>query len=186
MPTTSTVDSLGALEERVTGLERGQTAIIQSLDALAKEVRERQRIPWGGLSFGVAVVGILGAVVAFGVMAYINVITEAQNRLQTQINTVTTETVPRSELDARREQNRDNLDRMEAAIMKLTDAIVPRGEHAEHWRAQETADVNLQRQIDELRQQFGSAYSLSNALQDIQDRLTRLEQRELGSSQTLQ
>lgn len=145
----------GALEERVTGLERAVTHISTSIDTLGKEFRERQRFPWaaiwGGVSVLLVVVGMFGAIVIWGFNSYLGGINE-------------------------------NFNRFHADFVKLADSVVPRGEHEGHWQAQITADATLQRQIDEMRANFGATYSLGDAIRDISERLDRLEQLRLDQS----
>jgi hypothetical protein len=147
--------NLGALEERVTGVERAISHISSSIDALGKEFRERQRFPWaaiwGGVSVLLVIVGMFGAIVIWGFNSYLSGMT-------------------------------DNFDRFHADFVKLQDSVVPRGEHIGHWDAQVTADANLQRQIDELRATFGGTYSLGDQIKNLGDRLARLEQLRLDQS----
>lgn len=147
--------NLGALEERVTGLERAIDHVSSSIDTLGKEFRERQRFPWaaiwGGVSVLLVVIGMFGAIVIWGFNSYLA-------------------------------GNNENFDRFHADFIKLSDSVVPRGEHEGHWSAQTTADENLQRQIDDVRSVFGSTYSLGDQIQNLGDRIERLEQLRLEQS----
>lgn len=147
--------NLGALEERVTGLERAVSHISASIDALGKEFRERQRFPWaaiwGGVSVLLVVIGMFGAIVIWGFNSYLGGINS-------------------------------NFDRFHADFVKLSDGVVPRGEHESTWQTQAAIDTNLQRQLDELRTAFGATYSLGDAIRDISNRLERLEQIRLDQS----
>jgi hypothetical protein len=147
--------NLGAIEERVTGLERAVGHISNSIDALGKEFRERQRFPWaaiwGGVSVLLVIVGMFGAIVIWGFNSYLSGMNS-------------------------------NFERFHEDFVKLSDSVVPRGEHEGHWEAQVTADANLQRQIDETRSLFGSTYSLGDAIDDLGRRLDRLEQLRLDQT----
>lgn len=147
--------TLGALEERVTGLERGVEHISASLDSLGRDMRERSKFPWpavwGGVSVLLVIVGMFGGIVIWGFNSYLTSLQANMTGLQSQIIT----------LDA---------------------SIVPRGEHAERWRALEAADANAQRQIDQIRSDFGSTFSLNDTLKSFQERLERLEQLRLEQS----
>jgi hypothetical protein len=147
--------NLGAIEERVTGLERAVTHISTSIDALGKEFRERQRFPWAVVLSGIGVLLLIASM--FG-----GIVVWSFNSYLTGIN--------------------ETFDRFHLEFTKLSDSVVPRGEHQGHWEAQVTADAYLQRQLDELDAKFGSAYSLSDAMSQIQDRLSRLEQLRLQQS----
>lgn len=70
---------------------------------------------------------------------------------------------------------RDSNERNTADIRQINDAIVPRGEHAQHWAKTDADIVNLQKQIDQIRNDFGNTYSLHDALSDLQKRLDKLE-----------
>lgn len=145
----------GALEERVTGLERAVTQISTSIEGLGKEFRERQRFPWaaiwGGVSVLLVVVGMFGAIVIWGFNSYLA-------------------------------GNNENFERFHADFVKLSDSVVPRGEHESTWRTQAAVDANLQRQLDELRAAFGATYSLGDAIHDLGARIERLEQIRLQQS----
>lgn len=60
-------------------------------------------------------------------------------------------------------------------IKQINANIVPRGEHQGHWDITAGQIVNLQKQIDQQRNDFGSTYSLRDALADMQKRLDKLE-----------
>lgn len=64
-----------------------------------------------------------------------------------------------------------------ADISKLTENIVTRGEHVQHWANTDAAITNEQRQIDQIRQEQGGTFSLRDAIQQINSRLDKLESR---------
>jgi predicted Abi (CAAX) family protease len=176
--------SSAALEERVSGLERLVASVANSVDRLAIEVRDRQKFPWGAATFALGVIALLAAVVTFGFMAYIGAIAGSQDRLQAQLSSWIDNSVSRSELEERRESTSSRMERIETDIDQIDSGIVPRGEHEEHWRSQAEQVANLQRQIDVIRSEFGSSYSLNDAMTSLQDRLDRLESLRLQSSPT--
>ena len=147
--------NVGALEERVSGLERSLAHIVSSLDGLAKDVRERQRFPWpavwGGVSVLLVVIGMFGALVMYGIAANFD-------------------------------RDRSNIDRIETAILALTSATVPRGEHERQWLNEAQQRDDLQRQIDQLNDTFGASFSLNDTLKALMDRVDRLEQIRLDQS----
>lgn len=75
---------------------------------------------------------------------------------------------------------RDATGRNSDDIKEINRAIVPRGEHEGHWANTDAAITNLQKQIDQQRQDFGSTYSLRDALSDMQKRLDKLEDTKKG------
>lgn len=145
------------------------TSVISSLDNLAKEVRERQRFPWGAASFALGVVALLAAVITFGFMAYIGEIRGGQDNLQNQVTALSQSALPRSIADERQAQT-------ERRLLTIESGIVTRGEHQSQWNNQQQATADIQRQIDQLRGEVGSSYSLNDALSTIEERLERLEQ----------
>lgn len=195
--------NVGALEERVTGLERtvghvsttvdrlstqvSQIApIVPAVEALARKLDERSRFPWGvvfgGLSVLITSAGIGMGIVIWAFSAYISGQYDALNRLNGEIETLDTNSVTRHELEERREATNQRITRLEADVSEIEDGIVPRGEHEEHWRSQEQRVVELQRQIDQIRTDLGSSYSLNDALTTLQERIDRLEQLRLSAS----
>lgn len=174
--------NVAALDERVTGLERSVATIAQSLDGLAKEIRERQRFPWAVVLSGVSVMlfifSMLGGIVLWSFNGYLSGNSDALDRLQSQMLI----SVPRTEYEERKLATDERTDRIESELQRLSDSIVPRGEHAGHWQAQATDTANLQRQIDEVRSVFGSTYSLGDAIATLQERIDRLEQLRLQQS----
>lgn len=70
---------------------------------------------------------------------------------------------------------RDATTRNTDDIKQINANIVPRGEHQGHWDITAGQIVNLQKQIDQQRNDFGSTYSLRDALADMQKRLDKLE-----------
>jgi hypothetical protein len=148
--------NFGALEQRVAGLERAVTT-------LADEIRGRSQIPWGAVSACLVALGLVMAFAVWGFNAYIG--GTQQSILLVQ------------------QATSERMDRFEAALMKVQDGVVPRGEHEERWRSLESGDINLQRQIEQIRAELGSSFSLNDALQSISERIARLE--ELRLQQTV-
>lgn len=141
--------NFGALEQRVAGLERAVTT-------LAEEIRGRSQIPWGAVSACLVALGLVMAFAVWGFNAYIGGTQQSIMLVQ--------------------QASSERMDRFEAALTKVQDGIVPRGEHQGKWETQANEIANVQRQIDQMRSEFGSSYSLNDALKAIQGRLERLEQ----------
>ncbi len=179
--------NFGALEERVSGLEHGMSDVRASIDGLAREVRDRQKFPWpaiwGGVSVLLVVVSMFGAVVIFGFMAYINGNTSQQDRLQAQLSAFIQNSVSRTELEERRTASDSRMALLEAQVLRISEGIVPRGEHEGHWDREAVNATNLQRQIDQMRDDFGSSFSLNDTLKALMERVDRLEQIRLEQSQ---
>jgi hypothetical protein len=58
--------------------------------------------------------------------------------------------------------------------------LVPRPEHIERWRANEKDLENFRQRLDELRKDYTSVWGQRDLLQDLRDRLYRLEQEKKG------
>lgn len=60
-------------------------------------------------------------------------------------------------------------------IADIRQNIVPRKEHEKDWAAQVKTDGDQDRRIEQIREDFGSTYSLKDALSDMRLRLEKLE-----------
>lgn len=67
------------------------------------------------------------------------------------------------------------LNRVDTTILRMDAAVVPRGEHQGKWNETTLQLTSLQKQIDEMRKEFGGTYSLRDAMADQQKRIDRLE-----------
>lgn len=176
----SAAENGGAVGARVTALERQYTAISSKLDALTEKMDARRAVPWGAIGTGVAMLAFLGGIVIWAFSAYILQIQVAQQSADRRIEQLAMVTVPRAELDDRRIVSNARTDRIEADILRIQEGIVPRGEHSERWRSTDAEIAGVQRQLDQLRADFGGTYSLKDALRDLQQRLERIENKEIS------
>lgn len=166
---------IGALEARVTVLSEEIHNVRQSITSLHAKFDQGRATPWGAVTAGLAALGLIGAVVVWAFGAYTTQINSNQQAMMGSIEKLANVVVPRAELEDRRAISNQRIDRMDRDIEKLEMAQVSRGEMQEHWRAQETGDLQIQKQIDDIRATFGSSYSLKDALSEIQARIERLE-----------
>ena len=58
-----------------------------------------------------------------------------------------------------------------AEILRLREAVVPRGEHVEKWNGITQSIANVQRQVDDLGKQVGSSYTLRDKIIELQKQL---------------
>lgn len=65
--------------------------------------------------------------------------------------------------------------RNQADIIAINASVVSRGELQGHWDIDAASITGLQKQIDQQREDFGSTYSLRDALGDLKGRLEKLE-----------
>lgn len=164
-----------ALEQRVSGIENQIGALAGSIDSLARDVRDGRKFPWGAAATVIAATGLLGAIITFGFSAYIGQINANQTGLQGQISALTQNTMPVGQLNERYDQTERRLSTIEGGL-------VTRGEHESQWQNQDASVADLQRQIDLIRTDLGSSYSLNDALSALQSRLDRLESLRLDAT----
>ena len=190
-----------ALEQRVYGLERGVqdlgtrfsgeiSNVSAQIAGLAAKLDERSRTPWATIVSAMGVV--LAVVVAGGQLAKMP-IDDAISRLERDQAALDRDTVPLptfTEFKSTYENNRtiNRLD-IDAKVAKLNadiktledrrnadrDAVVPRAEHQERWRAQDQAVASVQRQVDDLKAAFGGIYGARDVIIDLRERLDRVE-----------
>jgi hypothetical protein len=189
---------LAALEQRVYGLERSVHDLNQlftgrigevsaQLAGLSTKLDERSRTPWATI---VSAMGVVLAIVIAGGQLAKAPVDDALARLDRDYDRLAREAVGTgsfSEFKTTYENDRllgrHDLDarfaRTDAAVAAVErgvrDALVPRGEHQERWRAQEAAAGALQRQIDALKSDLGGVYGARDVIMDLRERLERVE-----------
>ncbi|MFC3695524.1 hypothetical protein ACFOWB_25140 [Chenggangzhangella methanolivorans] len=84
--------------------------------------------------------------------------------------------VYRQDVEAKIAAGAADLRALEARIRKDSKAIVPRGEHEEHWRSQNAQIINLQRQVDEVKAQAGSTYGVRDVIQRLEKQVEDLRE----------
>lgn len=184
--------NMGAMHQRIVSLEGSQrdvmtavatlSARVESLfGSLNAKIEERSR-PQYGLLVSLGVFG-LSVITAVGWLAYSPIQSQQQDaklilaRLVESYASLPERFVTIRELDARATRTQTEITRLAADLRQLDGVTVPRGEHSERWRSFEAQDAGLQRQIDDLRRQFGDTFSLRDALIQMQRRLDGLEGR---------
>lgn len=70
-----------------------------------------------------------------------------------------------------------DVDQNAAAIRELRAAQVPRIEHEKDWTAQKERDDRQDARIDEVRKDFGNAYSIRDAVQDLKGQVDDLRKK---------
>ena len=169
--------NLGALNQRVLGLEQAFRGIGDQITSLSSKIdnsitaingrfEERNKTPWPALSVAVSVLVIIGGILYWPIKDSQGRIEAAISQQQVIIGNLGEKFVTIRELDARSARARIDTDRMAADLRKLDDASVPRVEHAA-----------LQRQVDDIKKAFGDTFSLRDALQQLQRRIDQLEAR---------
>ena len=169
--------NIGALQQRVYGLESGQRSMADSVSALsskvetlfaslASKIEERSR-PQYPLLISIGLFG-LAVVSSVGWLAYAP-IRENQTDLKqamVEMSKAIGERVSIRELDGRAARTQADISRLNADL---------NSQDTNSRRSMEQADTNLQRQIDDMKKQFGDTFSLRDALLQMQRRIDQLE-----------
>lgn len=182
--------NIGALQQRIFGLESGHQGLTTAMTSLTSRVEtlfanlsakidDRSRPQWSLL----VSLGLLGLafVSTVGALAYWP-IRETQSDLKLAVVEITKvlsvlpdRFITLRELDMRQMRTIGEFARINTDLRTLDAQVVPRNELAERWRSSDQQSLNTQRQIDELKKSFTDTFSLRDALLQMQRRLDGLE-----------
>ncbi len=156
------------------------TSLREAITSLSAKMDERSRPQW---QLYVTFAGfLLTFTTVVGTLAYWP-IRDDTNELKTAVARFEERAVTRAELADRRAVLEDRIKRIEADLNVAERSIVPRPEHEEKWRSFDREGAALQRQIDDMKKQFGDTFSLRDALLQMQRRLDAIEaERRAGRS----
>lgn len=174
---------LATIAQRQTGLEgefrNFANNVSSQLSSLSTKLDERGRTPWATLISGFGV--ILAVVGALGTLALTPIIGEVGRLQRDADQSVDLDqykefkgTLENQRLIGRQDYDNKILN-INNTISDLARLVVPRGENEEHWRAIDTAMVNVQRQLDEVKSTYAGTYSLKDAIANMQRQIERLE-----------
>lgn len=181
--------NIGALQQRVYGLETGLRSIgdnfsnlsarVETLFAgLSSKIEERSRPQYPLLIsiglFGLAVIAAVGGLAYAPIRENQTDLKMAMVEMAKTVGSLGERFVSIRELDGRSGRTQSEMARVNADLKALEAVTVPRGEHTERWRGFDAAVVNLQRQIDDQNKKFGDTFSLRDALQQMQREIDRL------------
>ncbi len=187
--------NVGALEQRVYGLEQAIGGIAQQIGALSQKIDAGSKTNWpvltGFATVLLAVVGLVGGLAYWPIregqsdlkVATLE-ISKAMSAGFTEVNktmaSFAKDTAERyvtvRELDARSTRTQTDISRILQDINALENVTVPRVEQQERARSIDAQIGAVQRQIDDLKKQFGDTFSLRDALQQMQREIDRLRQ----------
>ena len=177
--------NIGALEQRVYGLEQGVATLSSQLTGISQQLTAGGKTNWGVLvstaGFCLVFAGTIGG------LAYAP-IRENQTDLKTSMaklaeaqanlsERVTREFVTVRELDTRAERTKTDLSRVREDVQAIDRELVPRAEHTERWRSNEREFVGIQRQIDDLKRFNTDLVSAKDFIKNLDDRMRTLERR---------
>lgn len=169
-------------------MNTGFQTVNSSIAALSNELRGNSKTQWPVIWSAIGVsFTVLGGI---GWMAYAP-IREAQAQLKVEIRDVASDAsgamtslanqiVTQKELEWRTARASEDRQRTETAIKDLRSDQVPRQEHERVWIGYDNQLANLQRQVDEFKQQQGSVYGTRDLLLDLRQRLDRIERDRAG------
>jgi hypothetical protein len=179
--------NIGALQQRVYGLETGQRSMADSVSALsskvetlfaslASKIEERSR-PQYPLLISIGLFG-LAVVSSVGWLAYAP-IRENQTDLKIALvelsKALAKDFVTIRELDNRSARTTDERKRLEQDVNGIQKELVPRAEHAERWRSVDKQFEYQQRQLDERKRFESDMISVPSFLKDLNERVRAVE-----------
>lgn len=182
--------NIGAMQQRIFSVESNQRSLSDGLSnltsrvetlfaSLAAKIEERSR-PQYPLLISLGLLG-LAVVSSVGWLAYAP-IRENQTDLKValiemskSVGSLGEKFVSIRELDGRSARTSSELARINADIKAIDAVTVPRVEQAERMRSVDAQFVAQQRQIDDIKKQFGDTFSLRDALLQMQRRIDQLE-----------
>lgn len=150
-----------------------------SLSALSTTIAERNKPQWQALGVALTFATLLGG------LAYLP-IREATGDLKSAVFSLSEKMVTRQEMDWRQARGAEDRARMESSINSLEADQVPRKEHERVWlsydaqlaadrEARIAANMNVQRQIDEIKQTQSGFFGQRDLNMQVLDRLERIE-----------
>lgn len=184
--------NIGALQQRVFGLENSQRNLADSFTSLASRVEtlfanlsskiEEKSRPQYPLLISIGMFG-LAVLTSVGWLAYSPIrdgqaemkvtvsemakaIAASNDRLASAMERANDRFVTIRELDQRSGRTRQDIDRLNTDL---------NAQELGRRRELEQAAANLQRQIDDQKKAFGDTFSLRDALQQMQRRIDQLE-----------
>jgi BMFP domain-containing protein YqiC len=184
--------NFGAVDQRIRATENQQSQFLTQFNSfvvrvegmfnsLSSKIEERSR-PQYALLVSIGIFG-LSVLTAVGWLAYAPIrenqtdqkaaTLEIQKAIVALVQNIGEKYVTTREQADRSSRTRADIDRLNSDIGSL---------EANMRRDQASADGNLQRQIDELKKQFGELYSPRDAFQQLQRRIDALEARQLTKS----
>lgn len=169
-------------------MNTGFQSVNANIATLSNELRGNSKTQWPVIWSAIGVsFTVLGGI---GWMAYAP-IREAQAQMKMEIRDVASDAagaitglaekvVMQKEMEWRTARAAEDRQRTEAAIKDLRADQVPRMEHQRVWMGYDNQIANLQRQLDEFKQQQGSVYGTRDLLLDLRQRLDRIERERIA------
>jgi hypothetical protein len=163
------------LRTRMSVVEKGISDIASGLAALSTKFDKKSEIPWQALGVMLAFVGLIGGALYWPIRETQSELKVAMVEMTKVFGGLGAQFVSIRELDARTARGQADFTRINSDIRSIEAAQVPRAEHAERWRSIDRDFANFQGQITQLRNDFGSTYSLKDALARMERELEYLK-----------
>lgn len=159
---------------QMSGVNQTVSAINSKMDerfnALSASLAERAKPQWQALSVMLAFAAILGG------LAYMP-IREATSDLKSAVANLSATTVSRQEMDWRSQRGAEDRTRTDTAVADLRSNTVTRAEWTERSQAYALQVQDINRRVDELRQDVGAVYGTRDVIQDMKKEIDNLRQR---------
>lgn len=68
--------------------------------------------------------------------------------------------------------------RLDNSLSKVLDGMVPRAEHEQHWKENDSRIVALREQVMEIRREFSGSYNIGKQLDNLQDQIKALQSKQ--------
>lgn len=179
--------------ERVTNMGRrindvevemrtGFNQINQSIAALSNNLAERNKTQWPVIFLAI---GVASSVLGYFVTQALTPIRDANLDMKAAIietgrsvQALADKTVSRQEMDWRSERGAEDRNRTDASIVDLRSNTVTRAEWMERNRGRDQELLDVNRRVDELRQEVGAVYGTRDVIQDMKKEIDNLRQRQ--------
>ena len=162
-------------------MNTGFQNIQAGLASLTNELRGSTKTQWPVIWSAIGVCFVV--ITAIGGLAYAP-ISSSMARLDASLDSLSEKIVTRQEMDWRTDRGKEDRARADQAVVDLRTSTVSRNEWMErnHARDQELLEVN--RRVDELRQEVGAVYGTRDVIQDMKKEIDNLRQRLANMRQT--
>lgn len=155
-------------------MNTGFQNIQAGLASLTSELRGSTKTQWPVIWSAIGVCFVV--ITAIGGLAYAPV-TSGMARLDDALTSLSEKIVTRQEMDWRSQRGMEDRTRTDIAVSDLRTNTVTRSEWTERSQAYSQQIQDLNRRIDELRQDVGSVYGTRDVILDMRKEIDNLRQR---------
>lgn len=168
-----------ALSQRVSGIETSVQNLSTQFSQFVAKLDDRQRTPWGLIvSISVA---LLAYVTTIGGLAYAPV-WAGLSKADAAIAKLADTSVTQQEMQWRTARGAEDRALTQGAISDIRKDQVPRGELERVWANYDQRFIDQQRQLDVLSTNYNNTYNPRDAIQDMRERIDRLERLKQASA----